>query len=68
MRIQIAKHDELVNKYVRIEKERVKIKKSVKSMMSVDKEIIDSLKKKKENLRKKIRRWQKEELINWNWY
>jgi len=66
--IQIAKHDELVNKYVRIEKERVKIKKSVKSMMSVDKEIIDSLKKKKENLRKKIRRWQKEELINWNWY
>jgi len=54
--IQIAKHDELVNKYVRIEKERVKIKKSVKSMMSVDKEIIDSLKKKKENLRKKIRR------------
>lgn len=68
MGIQIAKHDELVNKYVRIEKERVKIKKSVKSMMSVDKEIIDSLKKKKENLRKKIRRWQKEELINWNWY
>lgn len=68
MRIQIAKHDELVNKYVRIEKERVKIKKSVKSMMSVDKEIIDSLKKEKDNLRKKIRRWQKEELINWNWY
>lgn len=68
MGIQIAKHDELVNKYVRIEKERVKIKKSVKSMMSVDKEIIDSLKKEKENLRKKIRRWQKEELINWNWY
>jgi hypothetical protein len=37
-------------------------------MMSVDKEIIDSLKKEKDNLRKKIRRWQKEELINWNWY
>jgi hypothetical protein len=37
-------------------------------MMSVDKEIIDSLKKEKDNLRKKFRRWQKEELINWNCY
>lgn len=37
-----------------IEKEGVKIKKLAKSKMSVDKKIIDSLKKENDNLKKKL--------------
>jgi len=41
-----AKHDELVNKCVQMEKERVQIKTLAKSRMVSDKEMIYSLKKK----------------------
>jgi hypothetical protein len=49
----MAKHDELVNKCVQMEKERVQIKKLAKSRMVSDKEMIDSLKK-KDYLKKKL--------------
>ena len=46
----ITKHDELTNKYVLIEKELAKLKRLAKDKMGNDKEIIDSSKKKKEQL------------------
>jgi hypothetical protein len=61
---QKVNHDELVNKCVHIEKEGVKIKKLTKSKMSVDKKIIDSLKKENDNLKKKLDGEKKIGLLN----
>lgn len=63
----IVKHDELVNKCMQMEKEKVQIKKSTKSRMIFKKEMIDFLKKKKkDNLKEEIRQRKREKPANWN--
>lgn len=49
-----------------MEKERVKIKKLAKSTMSVDKKIIDSLKKENDNLKKKLDDEKKNQLVEFD--
>jgi predicted phage tail protein len=50
----MTKYDELTNKYVVKEKELSKVKRSAKDRINTDKKIIDSLKKEKDNFRKKL--------------
>jgi len=51
---QITEYDELVNKNRLTEKELAKVKRSAKGKMNVDKEMMDSLKKGRSNLTKKV--------------
>ena len=51
---QQLEYDELVNKNVVIEKELAKVKRSAKGKINVDKEMMDSLKKGRSCLTKKI--------------
>jgi len=51
---RITKHDELTNKYVLIEKELANVKKSIKGKININKKMIISLKKKRDNIRKKL--------------
>ena len=51
---EITEYDELVNKNRLTEKELAKVKRSAKGKMNVDKEMMDSLKKGRSNLTKKV--------------
>jgi hypothetical protein len=51
---RITEYDELANKKGFIEKELAKVKKSAKGKMNADKEMMDSLKKEKSSLIKKL--------------
>jgi hypothetical protein len=54
LRIRMTEYDELVKKNGLTEKELAKVKRSTKGKMSVDKEVMDSLKKGKSILLKKV--------------
>ena len=54
LRNQITEYDELVKKNGLTEKELAKVKRSSKGKMNVDKEVIDSLKKGRSILLKKV--------------
>jgi hypothetical protein len=54
LRTQIARYDGLLSKHVITEKKLAKVKRSFKDKINTDKEILDSLKKERENLRKNL--------------
>jgi len=54
LRTQITRYDGLLSKHVITEKKLAKVKRSFKDKINTDKEILDSLKKERENLRKNL--------------
>jgi hypothetical protein len=54
LRNRITEYDELVNKNGLTKKELAKVERSAKGKMNVDKEMMDSLKKGRSNLTKKV--------------
>jgi 5-hydroxyisourate hydrolase-like protein (transthyretin family) len=62
---RIAKHDELTNKYVLIKKELANVKKSIKGKINTNKKMIVSLKKKRDNIRKKLNAENEKKWLDW---
>jgi predicted phage tail protein len=50
----MTEYDEMANKHVIIDKELAKVKRSSKSKINTDKEVIDTLKKERDSFRKKM--------------
>jgi predicted phage tail protein len=50
----MTEYDEMANKHVITDKELAKVKRSSKSKINTDKEVIDSLKKERDSFRKKM--------------
>jgi predicted phage tail protein len=50
----MTEYDEMANKHVITDKELAKVKRSSKSKINTDKEVIDTLKKERDSFRKKM--------------
>jgi len=53
-RTGMTEYDEMANKHVITDKELAKVKRSSKSKINTDKEVIDTLKKERDSFRKKM--------------